>query len=86
MIWGTRPMTEADLVRWHADPQNQGLNDAGETKLPPEGRPVEMHADIPYIVVRARCKYRRMRKVCLVLDTRSGQEIFVQRKYLEPYI
>ena len=63
------------------------MDSAGESRLvPSEGRDA-LHRDRVYPLLRARAaavyNYRKIGGLALVLDTESGRELYVARKYLE---
>ena len=63
------------------------MRDDGESRLPPTSTPVRIFPGQVYQVLRARCvgswNYRRHPGQCLILDTRTGREVYIPRDYVE---
>lgn len=82
-----RPITQEEKEAWYDSPHSKGMNDAGETKLPPTSTQVILHRDQIYTVLRARCAprwgYRKNPGMVQVLDTESGENCYVRRVHLE---
>ncbi|HIE84539.1 MAG TPA: hypothetical protein EYQ00_12150 [Dehalococcoidia bacterium] len=87
IVEGTRLATEEDVERWRNSDAANGLDGAGETKLPPTAFSVSVKADRVYTLLRARCRpvwsYRQHPGMALLLDTETGREIYVKRDLLE---
>ncbi len=61
-----------------------GMNDAGETHLPPKSRSVDLDPDKVYVVLRARASAQlgygsRTGGLVAVLDPHTGDTIYVRR-------
>jgi hypothetical protein len=69
------------------DPFSIAFDDAGESRLPPRNGYVELNAGKVYPVLRARIRahigYHVYPGYMMVLDTESGYEVMVPRKYME---
>ena len=67
---------------WHIT-----MNDAGESRLPPTSTPIRIFPGQVYQVLRARAvghwSYRRHPGQCLILDVKSGREVYIPRKWVE---
>ncbi len=63
------------------------MRDDGESRLPPTSTPVRIYPGKVYQVLRARCvghwNYRRHPGQCLVLDVKTGREVYIPRDYVE---
>ena len=53
-----RPTTREEQQAWYQTDAAKGMNDAGESKLPPQSTLVPLEYGRPYEVVRARCRVR----------------------------
>ena len=53
-----RPTTPEEQQTWYGTDAAKGMNDAGESKLPPQSTLVILEYGRPYEVVRARCRVR----------------------------
>tara|TARA_B100000579_G_scaffold369532_1_gene331040 strand:+ start:265 stop:657 length:393 start_codon:yes stop_codon:yes gene_type:complete len=86
-VEGIRVPTQEEIEAWYDSDASKGIDCAGETKLPPTAYAVAIHKDQVYTVVRARCaghwSYRRHPGQALILDTKTGHEIYVKRDLLE---
>ena len=64
-----------------------GLDSAGEPKIVPTERYAPLHRDRFYTVVKARTtafkNFRKIGGLALVLDTHSGENVYVSRELLE---
>ena len=63
------------------------MRDDGESRLPPTSTPVGIFPGQVYQVLRARTvgrwNYRRHPGQCLILDVKSGREVYIPRDYVE---
>ena len=93
--WGYRsPMgihiyTRAEYEEVRQDPSYRGLNDAGETHIAPIGTHVALEAGSILHILRARARLpnlynRDSTGWLLAVSTQTGQEIYIQDKYLQP--
>lgn len=81
-----RPTTAAEQAAWYESDLSKGLNSAGESKLPPTAKKVEVPLDAFLVVERARCRVRLgwgnptpgMTQVMLP----NGETAFIDRKHL----
>jgi len=81
-------MTEEERDAWYEKPGNRGFDSAGESKLPPVSRPVMLHRERTYIVLRARARARlsygnATPGLAKLLDTVTGDETYVKRHLVE---
>lgn len=87
VVEGTRIPSSKEIEEWRNGPDSKGFNSIGESKLPPTAYSVSVYKDRIYAVVRARCAghwdYRRQPGQALILDTLTGNEIYVKRDLLE---
>ena len=67
---------------WHIT-----MRDDGESRLPPTSTSVRIFPGRVYQVLRARCvgswNYRQHSGQCLVLDVKTGREVYIPRDYVE---
>ena len=82
------PMTDEEREAWYEKPGNRGFDSAGESKLPPVSRPVMLHRERTYIVLRARARARlsygnATPGLAKLLDTVTGDETYVKRHLVE---
>ena len=87
VVEGRRHLTEAEVDLWYSHP-HRGLNDAGETSLPPRGMIVLMHKDDILIVEQARCRvsfsyHGPTGGWAKLLNTESGESFYVKRDLLK---
>ena len=86
-VEGTRLVTAEDVNAWRDSDASKGMTSGGDTKLPPTCVRVPIHADRVYPLVRARCRpqwsYRSHPGMACILDTETGNEIYVKRELLE---
>ena len=86
-VEGTRLATIDDVTTWRDSDDSKGIDCAGESKLPPTAYSASVYADRVYPLVRARCRpqwsYRSHPGMACILDTESGNEIYVKRELLE---
>ena len=63
------------------------MRDDGESRLPPTSTSVRIFPNKAYQVLRARTvghwNYHRHPGQCLVLDVKSGREVYISRDYVE---
>ena len=82
-----RPITFEEKQKWYDSPHSRGMNDAGETHLPPTSAQVILHRDGIYTVLRARCApemhWRKNPGMTHILDTATGEDCFIRRECLE---
>ncbi len=87
VIMGTRIATDEDRDSWLRSDRSNGLDCAGEPKLPPTAFDVKLHKDRVYTVIRARCRpqwsYREHPGQTLVLCSITGEEVYVKRDLIE---
>ena len=55
-VVGYRPTTDAEKESWYASDSSNGMNEAGESKLPPMSFAVKIAKSDVLIVERARCR------------------------------
>ena len=83
-----RPTTHGEQQAWYQTDASKGMNDAGESKLPPQATMVLLHKYRIYEVLRARCRVRLgwgnpTPGLTKVLCTHTGEETYVSRHLLE---
>jgi hypothetical protein len=87
MVEGTRLASASDVEAWRNTDAAKGIDCAGETKLPPTAYGAMLKRDRVYTLLRARCapiwSYRRHPGHACVLDTETGNHIYVKRELLE---
>ena len=79
--------TEEEMEKLSKLDYYRGLDDAGESRLIPREGHTLLYKDKIYTVLRARCRaiynWRMRGGLTKVLDTETGKEIYVSRKYLK---
>ena len=101
IVRSSRPTTPEDEKAWYENQRreveaavNAGkdtwpitMNDAGETRLPPQSVGVTLYRDRVYTVLRARAAVRLGRAkgqgLAKILCTESGEETYIKRELLE---
>lgn len=83
-----RPVTPEETSAWYESDASNGMNDAGESKLPPQSISVILHRDRMYQVLRARCRVRLgwgnpAPGMTKILCTSTGEVAYVKRDLLE---
>ena len=88
IVESRRPVTAEEEAEWYASPASHGINDAGESRLPPRSRYVPLHRGRIYQVLRARCRVRlswgnATPGMAKILCTQTGEETYIKRELLE---
>lgn len=97
--------TAKDTERWYADQaiavetaQAAGedtfhivMDSAGESRLPPRGGRTRLYPDVPYRVLRARCResfsyYNATGGWTKLLDLNTGREVFIKMNKLQKVV
>lgn len=82
-----RKISVNELIRWHSNPANRGLDDAGETRLPPDSVVIKYEPGTLMIVSRAKISpvigYRNKKNMCELLDPENGAIVWVSRESVE---
>ena len=83
-----RPTTPDEERAWRSSEVSKGLNDAGESKLPPRCTTILLRKDRLYEVLRARARIRLgwgnpTGGLTMILCTHTGEEAYVERTLLE---
>jgi len=83
-----RPITESETRGWYNSDASKGMNDAGESKLPPQSVSVTLKKNGVYPVLRARCRIRLgygnpTPGMAKILCTDTGEIAYVKRDFLE---
>lgn len=83
-IYGWRRVTQAEYLAWRASPASQGMDDAGESRLPPRDTHITLVPGRPYEVVRGRVAasqgYGNPRSGCMELQCfTTGERFYVYR-------
>ncbi len=80
---GWRNITSQEVEAWYADPSNHGMDDAGESRLPPRWCEHPTKETSCYVVLAARKapvkSYGQIHGQCLLLDLENGVEFYVPR-------
>jgi hypothetical protein len=90
IVQAHRPTTATERNDWYKTPAAQGMNSAGESKLPPQCVTVEIPRDAVLVVERARCRVRLgwgnakggYAKVMLP----NGETAYLKRELLAPAV
>lgn len=88
VVESRRPVTPEETAAWYDSDASKGMTSAGETKLPPQSRYVELVRGRVYQVLRARCRVRLgygnpTPGMTKILCTETGEETYVKRELLE---
>ena len=88
IVIARRPITEEEVEHWRESDWSKGMNDAGESKLPPRSVSVEIHADRKYIVERARCRAslhygNPTPGLAKIICTNTGETAYIKRTLIE---
>jgi hypothetical protein len=102
MVESGRPTTPEEQQEWRDEKRREitdaaaagkdtfhlAMNDAGESRLPPQSRYVFLHRDRKYQVLRARCRVylgwgNPTPGLTKVLCTHTGEETYIKRTLLE---
>ena len=86
---GIHVYTPAEYEAEARDPYYNGLDDAGESRIVPRTTTVSLTQGSLLHILKARARppdlyNRHARCWVLTLNTSTGQEVYVQEKYLEP--
>jgi hypothetical protein len=83
-----RPLTEVEVREWYDSPSSKGINCAGETKLPPTCKAVEIYAHERLEVRRARCRvslgYGNPTPGMMEVKTALGEVTYIKRGIVIP--
>lgn len=85
---------QADIKKQIAEAEDAGedtwsitMRDDGESRLPPTSTSIRIFPGQVYQVLRARAvgrwNYHRHPGQCLILDVKSGREVYIPRDYIE---
>ncbi len=88
IVESRRPVTAEETAAWYASDASKGMNDAGETRLPPQSKYVPLRRGNVYQVLRARCRVRLgwgnpTPGMAKILCTQTGEETYIKRELLE---
>jgi len=83
-----RPTTREEQDAWYQTDAAKGIDDAGETKLPPQSYHIPLYKGRVYQVLRARCRARLgwgrpTPGLAKLLCTHTGEEAYIKRELLE---
>lgn len=85
--YGCRRMTSAETDAWHADPQNQGMDDAGESKISSGTFYRELPEGTQMVVMKARCTGRHgwstIGNCCEIKVVATNEILTVERRHLK---
>lgn len=80
---GARAITSKELQEWRDSPHSKGMDEAGETKLPPRQVAVQCPNDHFYLVVKTRAVNRLgwtpRGNHMIVFNTVTGEEFYTHR-------
>ena len=85
-----RPTTQAEQQAWYGTDAAKGMNDAGESKLPPQSTQVMLKYEQAYEVVRSRCRVRLsygnpLSGMVAVQCMETGEVGYLKRELVRPY-
>ena len=82
--WGWRRVNQAEYQAWRDSDESKGMDDAGESKLPPRDTHITLVLDRPYEVVRGRvsASYSYGKRTgCMELQCYvTGERFYVERE------
>ena len=82
--WGWRRVNSAEYQAWRDSDESKGMDDAGESKLPPRDTHITLVLDRPYEVVRGRvsASYSYGKRTgCMELQCYvTGERFYVERE------
>ena len=86
-VQARRPVTPEETRDWYNSDASKGMNDAGESRIPPQSVSVALHKDSLYTVLRGRASVRlsygnKTPGLVGLLDTRDGHAIYVKRNLI----
>ena len=81
--YGWRPINGQELAAWYASDSSKGLDDAGESKLPPRDISISLRRDVFYQVIRGRVSassgYGKRSGCCELLCFLTGEKFYADR-------
>ena len=84
VVTGYRPTTTAEVEAWYKSDASNGIDSAGESKLPPRGVAVTITRDEVLVVERARCRvtlgWGHAKAGMTKLMKGNGQEVYIDRE------
>ena len=85
-----RPTTPEEQNAWYDTEAAKGMNDAGESKLPPQSAAVKLKFGQAYEVVRARCRIRLnwgrpWPHMAALQCMHTGHVGYIKRELIKPY-
>lgn len=81
-VWASRRVTHEELKAWEEGPDSKGMDDAGETKLPPRTKHDLVPSDTPLIVTRARVPVKEMGPGAVECQLPDGRVLFFRKRDL----
>ena len=87
VVAGFYKLARGEKESWHNSDASKGMTSDGETKLCPSEGYISVYANRVYPVLRARCAptlgFRKKKGQALILDTKTGKQVYVNRSLLE---
>lgn len=85
--WARRPITDAELAEWRASDASKGMDDAGETKLPPSATSISLTGEEKITIEKARARvrlgcYDYDRQVAVRIEGHEGIFYFARSRFL----
>ena len=81
--YGWRPMNGQEITAWYASDDSKGMDDAGESKLPPRDISISLRRDVFYQVIRGRVSassgYGKRSGCCELLCFLTGEKFYADR-------
>ena len=78
-----RHLSDKEVKDWWDSDASKGMNDAGESHLPPSYSSFEVQVCKPFLVLRAKCAphlgYYTYTKMTELLDTETGCQFYVRQ-------
>ena len=84
IVYASRPVTKNETREWYNSDASKGMNDAGESRLPPQSVSVPLHQGSLYTVVKGRAAVRlsygnKTPGLVGLLDIDTGKTVYVKR-------
>ena len=81
--YGWRPINGQELAAWYASDYSKGMDDTGESKLPPRDVSIPIRRDVFYQVIRGRVSassgYGKRSGCCELLCFLTGEKFYADR-------
>ena len=83
LVKAYRHLSDKEVKDWYDSDASKGMNDAGESHLPPSYSSFDVPVGKPFLVLRAKCAphlgYYTYIKMTELLDTETGCQFYVRQ-------